>query len=98
MVVDDNGYPRLINFKEFDTHKCECADRKFRVFEDQPELLEIRCTELWEACLEMDIFTPSEWLFPVGSVAAFASLLTKVRSFSQLHARDVRYALRALRG
>ena len=60
MVVDDKGYPRLINFTEFDTHKCECVDREFRLFEDQPELLDLNCPEVWEASLDMDIFTPSE--------------------------------------
>ena len=63
VVVDDKGRPRIVDFGESDEHTCEVPDRKFLLFEDRPEPLELGCDELYETSMDMDLWTPSGSIF-----------------------------------
>ena len=60
VVVDDDGFPRIIDFGEGGLHDCKVGDRLFKLYQDEPSRVETGCSELYESSMEMDLWTPGE--------------------------------------
>ena len=58
VVVDETGFPRIIDFGQGGLHSCNVAHRQFKLFENEPEMREFGCAELYESSTEMDLWTP----------------------------------------
>ena len=64
VVVDDTGFPRVIDFGEGGLHDCKVGDRVFKLYQDEPSSAEIGCAELYESSMDMDLWTPGEASHP----------------------------------
>ncbi|KAJ3552974.1 hypothetical protein NM688_g3867 [Phlebia brevispora] len=62
-VIDETGQPRMIDFEGAEMHQCLLTKWEFTMYEPEPLRAELKCPEVCEASMEMDIWTPVEVAF-----------------------------------
>ena len=60
VVVDEKGFPRVIDFGEAGMHSCDTVDRDFKLYENESSRAKLGCEELYESSMEMDLWAPGK--------------------------------------